>query len=109
MLGYTPSKQQPLGINNWGKCLSISFYYCLRLPDINKADEVSFERQYEELCKVAPLLKDVVKVTAVNPKSDQGNVLKKSDTLIPSIINSVSILLFSRNQSMNAHASINSL
>ena len=96
MLGYTPSKQQPLGINNWGKCLSISFYYCLRLPDINKADEVSFERQYEELCKVAPLLKDVVTVTAVNPKSDQGNVLKKSDTLIPSIINSVSILLFSQ-------------
>ena len=87
----------------------MSFYYCLRLPDINKADEVSFERQYEELCNIAPLLQDVVTVTAVNTKSDQRNVLKKSDTLIPSITNSGSILLFSRNQSMNANASINPL
>ena len=90
-------------------CFNMSFYYCLRLPDINKADEVSFERQYEELCNIAPLLQDVVTVTAVNTKSDQRNVLKKSDTLIPIITNSGSILLFSRNQSMNANASINSL
>ena len=54
-------------------------------------------------------MKDVVTVTAVNPKSDQRNVLKKSDTLIPSITSSVSILLFSRNQSLNANASVNSL
>ena len=100
---------QALGINNCGKCLNIPFYYCLRLPDINNTDEVSFDRQYEKLCSVAPLLKDVVTVTAVNPKSDQRNIMKRSDTLIPSITSSASILLFSRNQSMNANASINSL
>ena len=37
------------------------------------------------------------------------NVLKKSDTLIPSITSSVSTLLYNRNQSMNANASVNSL
>ena len=37
------------------------------------------------------------------------NVLKKSDTLIPSITSSGSILLFSRNESLNANASVNSL
>ena len=39
----------------------------LRLPDINLADQFSYEGQYEELCNRAPLLKDVVTVTAVNP------------------------------------------
>ena len=35
--------------------------------------------------------------------------MKKTDTLIPSITNAVSILLFCRNQSINANASLNSL
>ena len=48
-------------------------FHLLRLPDINKADEVSFERQYEELCNVAPLLKDVVTVTALT--QNQINIM----------------------------------
>ena len=35
--------------------------------------------------------------------------MKKTDTLIPSITNAASSLLFCRNQSMNAKASLNSL
>ena len=89
--------------------LKIHGLFPLRLPDINLADQFSYEGQYEELCSRAPLLKDIVKVTAVNPKSDHRNVLKKSDRLIPSITNAVSILLFCRNQSMNVNASLNSL
>ena len=35
--------------------------------------------------------------------------MKKTDTLVPRITNAVSILLFCRNQSMNANASLNLL
>ena len=89
--------------------LKIHGLFPFRLPDINLADQFSYEGQYEELCSTAPLLKDIVAVTAVNPKSDHKNILKKSDTLIPCITNAVSILLFCGNQSMNANTSLNSL
>ena len=52
------------------------FISYLRLPDINKADAISFERQHEKSCNVATLLKDFVTVTVANTKSDQRNVVK---------------------------------
>ena len=49
--------------------LKIHGLFPLRLPDINLADQFSDEGQYEELCNRAPLLKEIVTVTAVNRNS----------------------------------------
>ena len=68
-----------------------------------------YRTQHLELQKYAPFLLRVISKIAMNPKAAKRNKLKTTESLIPSMMNTVGTLLHCGNRSMNANALLNTL
>ena len=68
-----------------------------------------YRTQHLQLDQKAHLFLRLINTVAVNPKSVRRNKLKTADSLIPSIMNAIGVLLNCRNQSMNTNALLNTL
>ena len=89
--------------------VSTSNKSAFKIGNINELSNISFDRQHQELQEKAPLLNDIVFAVAINPQIDKRNKIKNTESLILSVVNAVSTLLFCRDQHMNANATLNTI
>ena len=80
-----------------------------KCSNIRSLDDFSYKKQNDELQTKAPHIYNTILAIAINKQALKCNKVKKSEILIPSIMNSVNSLLMCRNQFFNQCAVINSL
>ena len=72
-----------------------------RLERSKDAIDFSYTKMNECVQRVAPLISSTLKSIAVNPRNNRCKS-KNSETVIPALMTSLSILLYTRNRLMNA-------